>query len=138
MNQHRRHLVETKPRRFDEFESLCGLDSPNKAVVQTMHMLCDGGADIWIWSARSVKFRHETTLWLMRHAEIDHWVADKIMRMRPIDDNSADEDLKRGWLTSMTVADRARLVAIFDDRDKVVRMWRSMGVACFQVAPGDF
>jgi hypothetical protein len=26
----------------------------------------------------------------------------------------------------------------FDDRDKVVKMWRDNGIICFQVAPGDF
>jgi hypothetical protein len=27
---------------------------------------------------------------------------------------------------------------IFDDRDRVVAMWRSLGIPCFQVAKGDF
>jgi hypothetical protein len=27
---------------------------------------------------------------------------------------------------------------IFDDRDSVVKMWRSHGLTCFQVADGDF
>jgi hypothetical protein len=30
------------------------------------------------------------------------------------------------------------LMAVFDDRDKVVAMWRRNGVACFQVAEGNF
>jgi hypothetical protein len=34
--------------------------------------------------------------------------------------------------------DRMRLMCVFDDRDKVVKMWRDEGVACFQVAPGEF
>lgn len=31
-----------------------------------------------------------------------------------------------------------RLVMTFDDRDRVVAMWRRNGVVCAQVAPGDF
>lgn len=27
---------------------------------------------------------------------------------------------------------------IYDDRQKVVDMWRSKGLTCFQVAPGNF
>jgi hypothetical protein len=47
--------------------------------------------------------------------------------------------LKRNWYDNvLTAGERRRLVAVFDDRDKVVAMWRSMGVPCFQVAPGDF
>jgi len=29
-------------------------------------------------------------------------------------------------------------VEALDDRDSVVKMWRDAGVACFQVASGDF
>lgn len=38
----------------------------------------------------------------------------------------------------MLLVDRDRLVAVFDDRARVVRMWRKAGITCFQVAPGDF
>jgi hypothetical protein len=34
--------------------------------------------------------------------------------------------------------DRERLVGAFDDRQRVVDMWRRNGITCFQVAPGDF
>jgi len=27
---------------------------------------------------------------------------------------------------------------VFDDRDKVVNMWRENGIPCLQVAPGNF
>jgi hypothetical protein len=30
------------------------------------------------------------------------------------------------------------VLCVFDDRDKVVKMWRENGINCFQVAPGDF
>ena len=58
--------------------------------------------------------------------------------MRRAGDYMPDDELKMHWLTEMSRADRSRLVAVFDDRAKVVRMWRSLGVACFQVAPGEF
>ena len=38
----------------------------------------------------------------------------------------------------MRPEDRARLVAVFEDRKRVVDMWRENGVTCYQVAPGDF
>ena len=31
-----------------------------------------------------------------------------------------------------------RIVATFDDRNRVVAMWRDAGIPCFQVAPGEF
>lgn len=36
------------------------------------------------------------------------------------------------------IATMERLVATFDDRTRVVEMWRGCGVTCFQVAPGEF
>jgi hypothetical protein len=49
-----------------------------------------------------------------------------------------DDVLKRQWFDAMLRDDRERLVATFDDRDRVVKMWRDAGVTCFQVAPGEF
>lgn len=31
-----------------------------------------------------------------------------------------------------------RVLCAYDDRDRVVVMWRAEGIPCFQVAPGDF
>ena len=58
--------------------------------------------------------------------------------MRKAGDFTPDEDLKRGWLAEMEPPELARLTAVFDDRDKVVAMWRAAGVPCFQVAPVAF
>jgi len=58
--------------------------------------------------------------------------------MRQSRDHQPDVKLKRQWLHELNPVDRARLVAVFDDRASVVGMWRSEGVACFQVAEGNF
>ena len=36
------------------------------------------------------------------------------------------------------VRERYNVVGVFDDRNKVVSMWRSLGLTVFQVADGDF
>ena len=40
------------------------------------------------------------------------------------------------WLLSLPENERPTLV--FDDRDRVVAVWRKHGIRCCQVAPGDF
>ena len=35
-------------------------------------------------------------------------------------------------------ADNFDPIIAFDDRDRVVAAWRSAGIPCLQVAPGDF
>ena len=37
-----------------------------------------------------------------------------------------------------TVVDINDVFLVVDDRDKVVKMWRDLGLNTFQVAPGDF
>ena len=50
-----------------------------------------------------------------------------------------DDELKQHWLDDLFPGDiRDRIVAVFDDRQKVVDMWRKNGLTCMQVAPGDF
>jgi len=58
--------------------------------------------------------------------------------MRRSGDFTPDDVLKKQWLDSMLPEDRERLVCVFDDRDRVVKMWRDNGVTCLQVAPGEF
>jgi hypothetical protein len=43
------------------------------------------------------------------------------------------------WLDDLFPGDKKdRILCVFDDRQKVVDMWRDNGIDCFQVAPGDF
>ena len=91
------------------------------------------GAELWVWSGRSDEVRAETEDWLRLHLP-----QHDALRMREARDHQPDTKLKRSWLEAMSPSDRARLVAVFDDRASVVTMWREHGVTCFQVAPGDF
>ena len=118
------------------FFAACVDDSPNWPVISTMNALLKSGADVQIWSGRSAEVMNETLAWLQRFFVVD---AEEVgLCMRREGDFTPDEVLKRSWLDALNEYDRRRLVAVFDDRQKVVDMWRSQGVACFQVAPGDF
>lgn len=57
--------------------------------------------------------------------------------MRDAADHQPDHKLKRQWLTDGTIP-KERVLCVYDDRASVVAMWRESGIACFQVAPGDF
>ena len=56
--------------------------------------------------------------------------------MRPERNFRPDEPLKLEWLNNMDWKDNVE--AVFDDRDKVVNMWRENGLTCMQVAYGNF
>ena len=144
--EHRRHLVERERDKQDwaGFYAACVDDDPNQPVIDTMERLRRAGADVWIFSGRSDEVRMQTVDWLCRHTSFMHSDFDSafgtqdVLTMRAEGDYTPDDVLKRQWLDGMLVDDRRRLVAAFDDRDRVVKMWRDAGVTCFQVAPGEF
>lgn len=138
---HRRPILDNtdNPHRWDDFYRACVRDIPNRRVIQIMHqlMLCN---EVHIWSGRSEIVRAETMEWLMQNTFFigRKDINDKRIKMRPENDYTPDEILKEQWLNQLSGEDRERLAGIFDDREKVVQMWRRNGLTCFQVADGNF
>lgn len=143
LNHHRQHFVDGENQNLDAFFKACVDDEPNWPVIYTLLHLRKT-SEIWIWSGRSEDVRQETLDWLMNHGVIDnrqyrfwHKNPNRFL-MRPSGDFTADDVLKKKWLDSLNHIERRNLIGVFDDRNKVVKMWRDNGVACFQVAVGDF
>lgn len=136
---HRRHILDDRddPQRWRRFYAACDKDAPNYPVISTMERL-RRFADIWIFSGRSDEVRQKTVEWLTAHTSFCSWDLNTALMMRQANDYTPDDVLKRQWFDAMLEEDKQRLVATFDDRDRIVRMWRGAGVACFQVADGEF
>ena len=132
---HRRPYLDRPKPDWDGYFDACPLDAPIAPVVATYRALWQSGAELWIFSGRSERVRPQTEEWLRRHVQR---VPSHHLMMRAVGDYRPDDVVKAEMLDRMLPEDRARLVAVFDDRDRVVRMWRSRGVQCYQVAPGDF
>tara|TARA_Y100000310_G_scaffold344309_1_gene456336 strand:+ start:897 stop:1361 length:465 start_codon:yes stop_codon:yes gene_type:complete len=110
-------------------------DKPNHSVIKMAQILDESGHKIVIFSGRSKGTRLSTLQWLSKHNVPFH-----ILRMRPTNKlYIADDQLKQDWLDEIFPGEhKENIVAVFDDRNKVVDMWRKNGLPCFQVAPGDF
>lgn len=108
------------------------LDEPIEAVIKTFQALKQTGFRVGIFSGRDVISKKETELWLSKYG-----VEFDFLRMRPHGDFTPDDKLKKFWL-DVEISAGNEIMCVYDDRDKVVKMWRENGVACFQVAPGDF
>ena len=125
------------------------LDKPNKPVIKMAQLLAEDGFKIVIFSGRNDRSFFTTKSWLSLNRvpfdllvmrpdkfQLDSWPiakgnpATKEMRFMP------DEILKKEMLDTFINIDEVFLVV--DDRDKVVKMWRDLGLTCMQVAPGDF
>lgn len=139
LNDHRKHILEEQhdSQRWRRFYAAVDKDAPCAAVIATMEAL-RRFADVWLFSGRSDECRDKTVAWLAEHTSFMSWELDTALMMRQAGDTRPDDVVKREWLDGMLHEDRRRLVAAFDDRDRVVQMWRDAGVPCFQVAPGAF
>lgn len=135
LNKHRYYLIDKiygKPK-WDEYFLACDKDQPNVPVITVIKSMKKCGHKIHIFSARGKIAYHKTVNWLEEHGiPYDH------LTMREIDDYTPDEDLKKKWLLEHYPSYQEDIICVFDDRDKVVNMWRSLGLACFQVADGSF
>ncbi len=143
LNEHRAYFLQDGNKDWKSFFDACDKDEPNWPVIETLRQLRKTG-EVWIWSGRSEDVREKTLDWLMDNSVIDNrqyrfWYRNpNRFLMRPSGDFTPDEQLKEGWLKSLPTCQRRKIVAVFDDRKKVVDMWRRNGLACFQVADGDF
>ena len=130
---HRRHYVNKPNPDWDAFYRACVDDEPNKLIVELSQTLYVMGNYIEIWSGRSDIVRRETCRWLKKH-DIRH---SKLV-MREEGDYTPDDELKEKWMDQFFAGHIYRDLLVFDDRDKVVAMWRRRGITCCQVAEGDF
>lgn len=132
LNDHRQHFVQVEPgqkKDWDSFFDACDLDEPNEPVIATLRALHLTGFDPVIWSGRTDRVKDKTVHWLGLQG-----LAHIPLKMRQEGDKTSDVLLKQGWLHELSVPPRF----CFDDRQSVVDMWRSFGIVCFQVAPGNF
>jgi hypothetical protein len=120
------------------FFKACADDTPLQTTINAINALYIGmrvsgvHAEIWIASGRSGEVLEETIEWLKKHiGQVDH------LLMRKEGDYTPDDELKKSWLDKGIIP-KERVFCVFEDRDRVVQMWRNEGLTCYQVAPGDF
>ena len=129
--------------------SILALDKPNAPVIKMAQMFKADGFKIVIFSGRNDRGFDATVQWLNNnHVPFDLLVMrpDKFKdKSWPIADGNPatpdmrfmpDEILKKKMLD--TFVDINDVFLVVDDRQKVVDMWRDLGLNTFQVAPGDF
>lgn len=108
------------------------LDEPNYPVIAAFQAMKAAGYRVGIFSGRDSISRKETELWLSSFG-----IEPDFLRMRPRRSFIKDDILKKRWLDEELELGHT-IICTFDDRDKVVKMWRDNGIACFQVNYGNF
>lgn len=111
------------------------LDKPNWPVIEMAKILKKAGHSVVIFSGRSKATKDVTRNWLKRFN-----VPFDVLKMRPTSSEfqfMPDDKLKQQWLDKL-FPHKEDILCVFDDRDKVVQMWRENGLSCMQVAEGKF
>ena len=108
------------------------LDEPNVPVIKTFQAMKQAGFRVGIFSGRDSISEKETKEWLTENGI--NW---DFIKMRPQGDFTPDDRLKKQWLDDELDQGHS-ILCVFDDRDKVVKMWRENNIACFQVEYGNF
>ena len=111
---------------------LAGTDAVHYHISDLVDMYCLQGYQIILCSGRARKWRDITTEWMGKHnIHFDH------LFMRPDGDERRDSVIKLE-LHDDYIRGQYRVDCVYDDRDRVVAIWRALGYPCLQVAPGDF
>lgn len=112
---------------------LVGTDRVNVAVARIVDRVASyPRTKTFLVSGRKDDCREETEQWLY-----DNGIFYDELYMRKTGDDRTDWIVKYE-IFNEHIRDKYNVIAVFDDRDQVVKMWRTLGLTCFQVAEGDF
>ena len=126
---------ERLPHDFDNVDQ----DLPNQKLIEVIFALkqLKPELDLIFVSGRMESCRPKTVEWLSKYCSIILGSLLIKLYMRENDDFRDDRDVKLELYQKM-IEPTYDVYLVFDDRNRVVEMWRSVGLTCFQVADGDF
>lgn len=134
LDEHRVHHLLAEPKDWDSYFALCPLDTPHVGICAAYDAFSYGTMyQVEIWTGRIDKYREATEAWILQHL---YYQPNRLL-MRATDDRTHDHDLKRAWLHE-THERGNEVILVFEDRKRVVEMWRAEGITCAQVAEGNF
>lgn len=119
------------------FYEACDKDTPIQPVIDIFNkfevQLALNRCEIQIWSGRCESVRDKTLSWLEKY----NIFGFSELKMRPIGDSTPDDVLKEKWLEETYEETKwgrkSSIEYVFDDRPKVVRMYRTRGIFVFDV-----
>ena len=128
LNDHREHFISGPEKNWSGFYDACDRDEPCEPLLEVLRTMSLHHR-VEIWSGRGYEVMEKTRAWLVAHG-----AGHVKIQCRAEGDYRADTILKTEWLENSD----QRPDLVFEDRASVVEMYRSHGIVCAQVAPGNF
>jgi predicted kinase len=124
-------------------------DLRNDPVAEIVFDYFQRGDHIVFCSGRDDTYRDATIKWIQDHMDLDpktveeeaNWPVRLLMRPAARDAEAGkkrNDAIVKREIYDEQIAGKYNVRFVLDDRDRVVEMWRSVGLPCLQVAPGDF
>jgi hypothetical protein len=124
--EHRLGYVRSKPKNWAAFDAGIPNDKVNEPVAEAFRSLAAFNTII-LASGRNENSRDATEKWLHNNGFYEY---DKLY-MRKADDFRSDDIIKREILDEIIVDYGKKPDMVFDDRKRVVDMWRRNGIWVF-------
>jgi len=131
-NSHRLHYLSEKPKNWTMFKSEMVNDPPIGPIRRIAHEMYFTGHDVIICTGRSEDSREVTELWLDAQA-----IRYEKLYMRKEGDYRSDDIIKKELLDEIVADFGKKPNIVFDDRPRVVKMWRENGVFVADVYQGE-
>jgi FMN phosphatase YigB (HAD superfamily) len=129
---HRAHFMETRPKNYDQFEAGIVDDTLNQWCYDLIQLYRKADYNIIILTGRHERSRNVTKDVLNKYnVSYEHLFCAKD------DDDRADETIKHE-IYVREIQPLYDVAFVVEDRKRVVKMWREIGVTCLQCAEGDF
>lgn len=134
--EHRLHFAHGETKDWGKFFAGIPDDAPRKEVFEAVAKACDEhNAQLILVSARPENYRAETEAWLDIHfSGMAFGKGRQMLIMRDAGDKRDDvivkSEIHDKYLKNLNI------VKVFDDRPKVIRMWREKGLDVVDVGKG--
>ena len=126
---HRLHHIKGDKKDWDSFFNEIPNDTLNKGVLELWNFIPYKRV---IVTGRPIKYAAKTNKWLTDKGIY----ADEVIYRSHKD--FRNDDIVKKELYEDHLKDRYDVKFVVEDRDRVVKMWRSLGFTCFQCAEGEF
>ncbi len=125
---HRKYWAKNKE--WDKYHERCIYDDPIDSIVEILNSFFRAGNKIIFMTGRPSEYVEQTKRWICNNTQMHY---DNIeLYMRPKENVSSNEDLKKSMYNAF-IRNKYDVVSAFDDNQKTLDMWNSIGISCVNV-----
>jgi len=130
---HRLHHIKGPQKNWDAFYADCDKDVPKPHIIAMLNASLEQGYNVEIWTGRTEAVLEKSHKWLYKNG-VPGFRKESLC-MRPPGNYTPDHILKKEWLDEFMSYNAYAPLCVFEDRQRVIDMWKDNNVLCFPVDP---